>query len=346
MKKIVFLLIVLFSMAACQKEKIEIGQNVSETFYLENANAAMHVLVEGNTESLTFLVFVHGGPGTGSQFYNTDFISNHIENKYACVYWDQRNSGESQGGANSNDLSLEQMTEDLKKLLQLIKYRYGDNSSIFILGHSFGGLLTSSFMTTDNCQELVNGWIFMDGSHNYPLNNEYTKEMLIKYGLREIEKGLNEAKWEEIVAYCNSLGDEINHNQADQLNSYSYDAEELIDSVDQFNVLTAIKKYAIKNKWSIASIFFNHMYTANATFNDELAKTEFSSQLKKVTKPTLLLFGKYDFICPVELGWDIYNNINSEDKQLEQSDISGHNPIFQDEEWFCENVNYFIEQYR
>ncbi|OJJ14347.1 hypothetical protein BKI52_43495 [marine bacterium AO1-C] len=134
--------------------------------------------------------------------------------------------------------------------------------------------------------------------------------------------------------------------QANQLNTYAADAEGLIEGITPFDAVKFIKKYGIKNKWPITSIFFNHHYSQGASFNHELAKTEFSSQLSKVTKPTLLIFGKYDFICPPTLGEDIYNQVNTVHKKLVISNISGHSVMFQDESMFCEEVSAFIETYQ
>src|ERR1035437_1694212 len=128
MKCVIAFAFIVFVIISCQKEKITFGTNVSETFYLDNAGASMRLLVEGNTLSHIFLIFVHGGPGSSSYFYNTDYISQNIENKYAVVYWDQRNAGASQGNANGDHLNLPQMTDDLKKVIQLIKSRYGQSS--------------------------------------------------------------------------------------------------------------------------------------------------------------------------------------------------------------------------
>jgi len=160
---------------SCQKENITIGTNVSETIYLDNADASMRILIEGNTTSNTFLIMVHGGPGASSYLYNTDYISQNIEDKYAVVYWDHRNSGGSQGSTNDKSLNLSQMTEDLKQVIQVIQHRYKE-ASIFMLGHSFGGLLSSSFITTSDYQSMLKGWIVTGASHNYPLNNVLTKD--------------------------------------------------------------------------------------------------------------------------------------------------------------------------
>ena len=316
MKNIISALLVFFVIVSCQKEKITMGTNVSETFYLDNDGASMRLLVEGNTSSHTFLIFVHGGPGTGSFFYNTDYITQNIENKYAVVYWDQRNAGASQGNSNGDNLNLPQMTDDLKKVIQLIRYRYGHDAAIFILGHSFGGLLTASFMTTGNNQSMVKGWIFADGSHNYPLNDTLTRQMLLTVGQQQINQKKNVDSWKTIVEYCDSHTGNFTFEESNQLYTYAIDAETYFDKVNKMDLIDLIKSSPIKNDWPVTSILLNRKYSSNAGFNRDLARTEFSSRLGIVTTPTLLLCGKYDFICPKGLAEDVFQRINSTDKKL------------------------------
>ncbi len=346
MKLIIPFAFLFFVLTSCQKEKITIGTNVSETFYLDNNGASMRLLVEGNTSSHTFLLFVHGGPGSSSYFYNTDYISQNVENKYAVVYWDQRNAGGSQGNSNGDQLNLPQMTEDLKKVIQLIKYRYGQNSNIFILGHSFGGLLTASFMTTGDYQSMVKGWILADGSHNYPLNDTLTRQMLLTVGQQQIALNKNVSGWKTIVDYCNSHTGNFTFEESLQLTAYAEDAETFFDKVKEINLATLIDYDPVQYGWPVTSILFNLSYSSNASFNRDLAITKFSSKLGVVTTPTLLLYGKYDFVCPGGLEEDVFNRINTLDKKIAVSHISGHNIMLQDESFFCKEVNAFIESHR
>lgn len=346
MKSIISVLFVLLVFISCQKERITFGQRVTETFYLDNDGASMRILVEGNTLSRTFLIFVHGGPGAGSFFYNTGYISQNIEDKYAAVYWDQRNSGASQGNSNGDHLNLDQMTDDLKKVIQLIKYRYGEDSGIFILGHSFGGLLTSSFMTKEDNQSLVKGWIFADGSHNYPMNDSLTREMLLTVGQQQIVQGKNTDSWRTIIEYCNSHRGDFTFEESNQLNAYAAEAETYFAKVEKINLATIMDEDPIRFDWPITSILANQNYSQSAAFNRDLQKTEFSSKLGKVLKPTLLLCGKYDFICPKGLEEDVFNRINSTDKKIAVSPISGHSIMWQDESFFCKEVNAFIEKHK
>lgn len=340
------LIVVLLSLVSCQKEQISIGTSVSDTFYVENNKASMRVLVEGNTSSKVFIVFVHGGPGAGSFIYNTDYIGSNIEDKYSIVYWDQRNSGASQGSSNGRFLNLEQMTDDLKKVIQVIKFRYGQDSEVFILGHSFGGLLTSSFMTTENYQDMVKGWIFADGSHNYPLNDTLTRQMLLSVGQQQIAINSNRAKWEEIVTYCNSHTGSFTLDESDQMGKYAEAAETYIAGVTQIDTWVLFRNNALKYNWPLTSMLMNYLYSSESGFNKTLARTEFSSVLNKVTKPVLILFGEYDFTCPKGLGYDLYNRVGSIDKKIVISPISGHNIMFQDEVLFCKEVDDFIRTHR
>jgi len=341
-----FFILFFLAMTSCQKEKITIAQKVSETFYIENRGASMRILVDGNTSSKVFIVFVHGGPGVGAFVYNSDYLSNNIEDKYAIVYWDERNSGASQGNSNGMFLTLEQMTDDLRKVIQVIKFRYGQNSEVFIMGHSFGGLLTSSFMTTGNNQEMVQGWIFADGSQNYPLNDSLTRQMLLSVGQQQLALNNNRVKWQEIVSYCNAHTGNFSFDESNQMMKYAEDAETYIYEVTKVNSWELFWNNAIKFNWPLTSMLMNYLYSSEASLNNDLAKIEFSSSLYKVTLPVLILFGQYDFVCPKGLGYDLYNRVSSTDKKIIISPISGHNIMFQDEVLFCREVNEFIALHR
>src|SRR5512133_213521 len=117
MRNILYLCIILVFFG-CQKEKITLSENVSEAFYVENGGASMRCLVEGNTSGRTFILIIHGGPGASSYLYDTEYISRNLGDKYAMVYWDQRNAGASQGSVNGENLHLDQMVDDLKKVIQ------------------------------------------------------------------------------------------------------------------------------------------------------------------------------------------------------------------------------------
>ncbi len=341
-----FLTLIVLLLTGCREEDIPLKANASETFYVQNAGAAMRVLVEGNTESNTFLLIVHGGPGLGSFSYNTNYISRHLEDKYAVVYWDQRNAGASQGNANQGHLTLSQMTEDLRKVIQVVKSRYGQGSRIFLLGHSFGGLLATSFLVQEENQHLVNGWIYANGSHNYPLNDSLTRLKLLTVGREQMASGKHAAKWHEIVNYCEAHTGHLSPADSKRLAAYATEAETYFDEVKQTGMSGILSRQAIRDRVPVTSVVLNLLLAGNGDLNRQLAATSLSALLPRITIPTLVLAGAYDFICPQGLGEEVYARVGATAKRKVISPVSGHAIMQQDEELFCREVNDFLAQYR
>ena len=77
----------------------------------------MPVFVEGNLNSNTFIILLHGGPGGDSHTYNTGitYFSDQMEEEFVMVYYDQRGSGTSMGNYKKSDLTMEQYIEDFKQ---------------------------------------------------------------------------------------------------------------------------------------------------------------------------------------------------------------------------------------
>jgi pimeloyl-ACP methyl ester carboxylesterase len=340
---IAFILFITGILSGCQKEEISLATDVSETFYVNNAGASMRVMVEGNTASKVMIIIVHGGPGSTAYIYNTDYISTYLEDKYAVAYWDQRNAGASQGNDN-DELVLSQYVDDLKKVIEVIKYRYGKDVNVFILGHSFGGLLTSAFLTTKNYQDMVKGWICVDGCHDYPLNDTLTRQMLLDVGTEQIKQNKHVEDWTPIIDYCNLHTGNFTLDESMQLTSYATSAETYIDSVNQINVLDIFMQFAFKDDIPLSSVLFNYLSTASSGLDEELATADFSAVMHKVKVPTLLLWGKFDFICPTGLADDIYAKISSHQKKIVVSPVSGHNVLFQDDSLFCASVANFVAE--
>ena len=101
----------------------------------------MPIRVHGNTASKIFILMVHGGPGADGLIYRQEYVIQNVENQCAMVYWDQRNSGNAQGSINGGYDNVEQFVKDFEKVVVLLKKRYGNDISLFVNGHSWGGFL-------------------------------------------------------------------------------------------------------------------------------------------------------------------------------------------------------------
>jgi proline iminopeptidase len=86
----------------------------------------------------TPVLYLHGGPGSGSYWFEK-FFGEFLEQHYTMIYLDQRGVGRSSGN-HDNDYSMDRMALDFEELRQKLGYE-----SWLTLGHSFGGILQMGY---------------------------------------------------------------------------------------------------------------------------------------------------------------------------------------------------------
>lgn len=341
MKTASYLIIVLFSFfLSCKKEAVQFSANANEIFWLSNKGADMPVWVKGNTASKIIILYVHGGPGKGAYSYS-GFETAQLQKNYAVAYWDQRDAGAAAGNANYDDLSLEQMIEDLEKLVATLKYRYGNDTKIFLFGHSFGGLLGAGYLVKDNNQNNIKGWIEVDGAHDYPEVNIASRQMLIDSGNSEIAKGNYENEWKEIVDYCETHQPNVSLDISYKTNDYAHHAETYMPINHITNPL-AYTSPASPLSYTV-NLFKLYETKKGKAFLQTLEPMSYTNQLNKITIPALLVWGQYDFIVPVVSGQHALQQLGSAYKKLVMMPHSGHTPMNGDTDFFAETVINFIE---
>lgn len=326
MKKIAFALSVCL-WVSCQKEQISLADNVSETFYVRNAGADMGVRVFGNTKSKTILLIGHGGPGGGALVYRTEAYRQQLESRYALAYWDQRTTGISQGGANRENLNVTQFGADMRAVVLTLKKRYGQDCRVFIYGHSWGGMVTSGFMTQADNQTLVKGWMFMNATHDYLRNDELTRQLILDSCDAQIAAGRSVSDWQEMKNYAQNTPAALNVEVSRKYNGYASSAEKAF----AFRVSTegsasaGVLATAVSDKVPLSAAYPDAVNNNNSEFYADILNTSFTSRLKNVTVPALVMGGAYDFICPAALQREFYQALGSSDKKLIIHKASAHN---------------------
>lgn len=86
----------------------------------------------------TPVLYIHGGPGSGSYWFEK-FFGEFLEQQYTMIYLDQRGVGRSSGN-HDDDYSLDRMVLDFEELRKELGY-----DSWLTLGHSFGGILQMGY---------------------------------------------------------------------------------------------------------------------------------------------------------------------------------------------------------
>lgn len=345
MKKIFPAFIVLFFLFSCKKKvDFSLKENANEQFYLSVNNVNMPIKVQGNTASKVFILIIHGGPGGEALITYNGQISTELKKRYGVVYWDQRSSGGTQG-TKGEKLSVSVYVQDLEKLISLLKNKYGSDVKYFLYGHSWGGMLTSSYLIKNDNQKNIAGWIEVDGVHNWPLNDVLTRNMIDSIGSIEIANGKNTADWTEMVNFCKTLKLPTDLINSSKLNKFAFKAETLMsDSVKQESGTQALTG----SMSNISSSYANTTFIgfSNAGFYDELMTASNTPQLAKINVPSIFCWGRYDFVVPKGMMLDAYNSISSAYKEAWIFNYSGHSPMYNQTKVFNEKVIDFIEKVR
>ena len=345
MKKYIYLLTLISALGACQHEELTTTGIAKDHFYFENRGATMPVYLEGNISSNKILVMIHGGPGDGSLYYNTPEATDIAEKEFAIAYWDQRAAGISQG--TTMNVNLRDYTNDLKTLIVLLRNRYGAEKKIYLMAHSWGGLITPMFLQEGNNQSMVSGWIQVDGEHNYTMSDSLSRVNLLNYGREEIQSGRHTEDWQDIVNYCSTHDPKDNYSVSRKINGFAHDSESYISQIAEGRSTSQNVKYFIRNyRYPITTFISNGLYNNFVGEIDKQAYAEnVSSKLNMITVPTLLLWGKYDFVCPVGLKDDITNRISSTDVNTVIFNHSGHSPMQNEPVAFWETVTGWVKSH-
>ena len=126
MKTILFTLIFLLA---------GITVDATEKRIITSDGVDLYVKVNGEG---TPILYLHGGPGSGSYWFEK-FFGDFMEQNFTVVYLDQRGVGRSTGDKD-DDYSLERMALDFEEVRIALGY-----DSWLTLGHSFGGILQTGY---------------------------------------------------------------------------------------------------------------------------------------------------------------------------------------------------------
>ena len=330
---------------SCDKAP-QLGTEIEETFYVRNDGADMPVFMRGNLSAKKVILLLHGGPGDSSVAYMVKNFSQQLQKDYAFAFWDQRQQGNSHGSFNKEVLSLETMVEDVDAVVKSLKLRYGSDFQIYIMGHSWGGSLGTAYLQTSDYQNQISGFIEISGAYDFPMVNREVVKMMNEYGQIEIDNDRNTTRWTEILNFANQLDlENITLDEMLELNGYAGDIrrEELLEDLYKIPSSVNIEEGSdyVSNEISVTMNAIS-IFTQKDLIEDAL-NVSMKDQLGKITIPTLLVWGKYDFKVPPFLGEFAFENLGSIDKTLKIYEHSGHSSMTYDPDRFVQDVKDFME---
>lgn len=339
MRRFITIACIALLMAACSRPTLD----TYERFFFRTDGAELAVQVDGNRNSKVFILLLHGGPGGNGYWYNGGSYAEMLEEKYAMVYLDQRGQGASQGNYAREIVTLQQFSDDIYALAQFLKQKYGQDISLFLMGHSWGGTTGTHALIHTPVQTEIKGWIEVAGAHDIPLLNKEAINMFLTIGQDEISKGNQIDRWQEIVDFAKGVDTTlISNEEGGQINNYGYVAEELISEINDSNNGSYSHSFWVNPTISIAG-FMSGMATSNAIFT-ETEESSMTNELYNISVASLFLWGKYDFVVPPALGESAFARVSSQDKELVIFDRSGHSPMDTEPEGFVSALEGFVER--
>ncbi len=341
MKKLTLILIsILFLFSACEKD--DLSNTLSDVLYVKYKNAEMPAYIYGNGKDKTFLIILNGGPGGKGLEYRIGGVKD-LEDDYAIVYFDQRGSGMSTGNYSGPDVTPQLMAEDVLALVKVLKYKYGNDLKLFLLGHSWGGLLGSKVLLND--QSPFRGWIEVDGGHNL---KHLFDELLIRFpevANEQISKGNSVDFWTKVNTTVDKMIIEgYSDENATELNELAFKSEDYLrnDSVigDQRGLNIDFLNYLYEESPLLTGI---SAITINTTLSYIWTEIDYTQELNTISIPSMIMWGKYDLVIPYKQGQEAYDSIGSIHKTWVLFDKSGHSPMMDEYKKFEDEVIKFIE---
>ncbi len=351
MKTSLFVWIILFLLligVGCKKEQLV--TDINRTIHVRNNGADMPVHLHGNFETKVIVLVVHGGPGGDDLGYRLANGIRTLESRYLMAYWDQRGQGMSHGKYEKENLTVQMMAEDMNAVVKVLKSIYGADTKVYALGHSWGGMVVSKYVTTQDFQHNLQGWINVNGAVNFIQEEKDLVELFQKVAKEQISEGRKVGEWTEVLNYVKGIDtSNISEDDGLQLNRYGHKAEEWLyeggiwggpDTVSAKNKFADFSYLVSVNHLQV----FSSVIISNLRLGKDARKLYVDKDLWKVEIPSLFIGGKYDLIVPPTSAQNAYDKVSSQKKELFIFETSGHNTISDDAALFVRTVVDFVER--
>lgn len=278
-------------------------------FYFATSDSVrLYVRVAGEGQPC---LFVHGGPGSTSYYFEAFPSAQIIEKKMQMVYYDQRGSGRSDSAAN-RDYSLSRMIKDMEEIRMHLGIKKWS-----VMGHSFAGILITNYALQHPQQ--VNSLMYIHCTMNMQASMS-----------SHVESGINLLDIKDAVPYRDTtkpLMERVGmiHN--------------LLSEQDAWYKLMFRNEYEkkINDSVTFSAGRFNRDFASNC-WNVEAYWKDYTASTSQIKCPVMVMTGNKDYA----IGVDHYKSFRFA-KQKTVHYIGGHAPFQEEPQWFAEKILEFIK---
>ena len=335
-----------------------------EVLYLKADDCYLPIYVRGNPDADTYIIWTHGGPGSSGLYYGDIDEIKVLHRDYRVVYWDQLGSGGSTGNPDKDDYSLETFSSHHEGVVNIIRNRY-DPENLFILGHSWGGFLTSYYLLAGGDdqeaarrQGLFNGVILLNPILDIARSiSEGIDYIRFDYAPARIAEGEDVEKWRGALTwYEEHLQDGLLYGN-DVATHYQYieDAGGMLVQRNRNDELT--RKLAPQMLFFSPFHFYNYYSNQNTirTYMDIADKTlagPDKPHLDDIAIDTLFIAGKDDKIAFDYMSEEWFERIGFHNQSSEERaryfkmyENCAHAAFLDNPDQFYNDVVSFIESH-
>lgn len=324
---------------------------IDDRFFVRvDEDADLYVHAVGDGSSNDFILFLHGGPGGGSSTYELAPSAPIIHENAVMIYLDQRSSGASEGRTRPADLSLEMMRDDVLVVMDVVEQLYFENRvgdpRLWLMGHSWGGLLGPAVLFETDASDRLAGWIEVSGAHDLPKVHADSKAMLLAEADAQLATDLDadtKERWKALRKVAEAA-DPVAKNIDDvlELNEAAAEAEGLIEAVDFVQPdLGHTMGWMLERPTSWATNQLAAWPVATALLEKEMSRS-YSERYRELELPTLLVTGAWDFVVPPTLTTDVELRIAADHLEVVEMSESGHVPMFNEPEAYAQTILDFV----
>ncbi len=304
---------------------------------LENDGAVMPVHIYGNKDSEKAIIIVHGGPGESSILKRDAIGFYRLEEEHLVVYYDQRAAGISEGNINPESISIEQLTNDLNAVVELVD-EITNAEQFFLVSLDWGAAVATNYLASDLINEKVEGYIATNPGFNAAKNLNASLDTL-QVIVDELEAGAQGAG--------QALQEYLFQNPS--INKFNYEAHYRV--VENLLGIEFFQEYETANVdlpgFSKRQVEQNLLYSqAHLSFrnNHFLDALDVEDLLPEIPVPTKIVWGTHDLLFPSQLAVDYRNQLGSvsDGEDVSYFRVSAHRPYYEEGDRYYALVSTWI----
>jgi pimeloyl-ACP methyl ester carboxylesterase len=273
-------------------------------YKLFSNNCELQIYAQGDLNSKTGILFLHGGPGSGAKAIMELPVFQSFHQDYCCIYFDQRGSGESLYNLQKG-LSIQLITDDVSLVVNDMKKRF-NLDKVVLFGCSFGGCLA--------CLSIEQGVLVDKVILSSPAILFSRRQAIELFdGMKENYTSRVSSQFKKVLSSFEGKPELFFKD--DLISNYIY---------SKLNPSNSLRHTAAMSDW-----FFKHFFT---------------DVIRNIKIPTLILQGEDDKICIAKNIVDVIHEAQNPNIEFQLYSNCGHAVFEDKEQEFITESKKFIKE--